>query len=329
MKKFLAILLSAVMIFGATAALADTVTLVYAEVNPITSLMGQTAEFFAEKVAEYSGGTVAIDIQAGGAIGNEADVVDGMVGGAGMVDLCRISNFTLNAYGATQIQLLSLPFLWTGRDHFWTFAASDLGKEILQDPSTKGVGVFGLFYVEEGFRSFFFTEYVADITGLVNKKIRVAPDPIMTGVVESVGANPTSVSFTELYQALDTGVVDGAEQPIANFYSNRFHEVAPYFLMNQHTLGCGSVIITNAAWDRLTAEQQEAILLASADASEFNKNLSASYEMATTMKLLAEGAVMIGVADFTPWQEAVAAVAAESIPAGYEDDYQAIVDMAP
>ncbi len=329
MKKFLAILLSAVLVLSATAALADTVTLVYAEVNPITSLMGQTAQYFADKVAEYSGGTVAIDIQAGGAIGNEADVVDGMVGGAGMVDLCRISNFTLNAYGATQIQLLSLPFLWTGRDHFWAFAASDLGKEILMDPENKGIGVFGLFYVEEGFRSFFFKDAVMDIAGMADKKIRVAPDPIMTGVVSSLGANPTSVSFTELYQALNTGVVDGAEQPIANYYSNRFHEVAPYFIMDQHTLGCGSVIITDAAWARLDEAQQNAVMLASADASEFNKNLSASYEKDTVMKLLAEGAVMIGVADFTPWQDAVADVAAQNIPAGYEADYQAILDMAP
>lgn len=329
MKKFLAILLSAVVVFGATAALADTVTLVYAEVNPITSLMGQTAQFFADKVAEYSGGTVAIDIQAGGAIGNEADVVDGMVGGAGMVDMCRISNFTLNAYGCTEIQLLSMPYTFTGREHFWAFAASDLGKEILDDGNAKGIGVFGLFYVEEGFRSFFFKEPVMDITGMANKKIRVAPDPIMTGVVSGLGANPTSVSFTELYQALNTGVVDGAEQPIANYYSNRFHEVAPYMILDQHTLGCGSVIITNAAWDKLTAEQQDAIMKASADASDFNKNLSADYEAQAKETLIAEGATFYDVTDIAPWQAACAEVYKTSIPAGYEDEYQAILAMAP
>ena len=329
MKKFLAILLSAVMVFGVTAALAETVTLVYAEVNPITSLMGKTAEFFAQKVGEYSGGTVAIDIQAGGAIGNEADVVDGMVGGAGMVDMCRISNFTLNAYGCTEIQLLSMPYTFTGRDHFWAFAASDLGKEILNDGNAKGVGVFGLFYVEEGFRSFFFKEPVTDITGMGNKKIRVAPDPIMTGVVTGLGANPTSVSFTELYQALNTGVVDGAEQPIANYYSNRFHEVAPHMILDQHTLGCGSVIITNTAWDKLTAEQQDAILKASADASEFNKNLSADYEAQAKATLISEGATFYDVTDIAPWQAACADVYKTSIPAGYEDEYQAILAMAP
>lgn len=329
MKKLLAILLSAVIVFGATAAVAETVTLVYAEVNPITSLMGQTAEFFAQKVAEYSGGSVAIDIQAGGAIGNEADVVDGMVGGAGMVDMCRISNFTLNAYGCTQIQLLSMPYTFTGREHFWIFAASDLGKEILNDGNAKGIGVFGLFYVEEGFRSFFFKEPVTDIAGMANKKIRVAPDPIMTGIVTGLGSSPTTVSFTELYQALDTGVVDGAEQPIANYYSNRFHEVAPYMILDQHTLGCGSVIITNTAWDKLTAEQQDAIMKASADASAFNKGLSADYEAQAKATLIAEGATFYDVTDLAPWKAACAAVYASSIPAGYEDDYQAILDMAP
>ena len=95
----------------------------------------------------------------------------------------------------------------------------------------------------------------------------------MTGMVEGLGANPTVVSFGELYSALQTGVVDGAEQPIGNYKSNAFHEVAPYLILDGHTLGAIQVIITDEAWDSLTEEQQD-ILVEAKLASEFNRELS-------------------------------------------------------
>jgi TRAP-type C4-dicarboxylate transport system substrate-binding protein len=74
----------------------------------------------------------------------------------------------------------------------------------------------------------------------------------MTGMVKGLGASPTVVSFGELYSALQTGVVDGAEQPIANYKSNAFQEVAPYLILDGHTLGAIQVVISDNAWKKLT-----------------------------------------------------------------------------
>ena len=235
------------------------VTLVYAEVNPLEgTIVGQTATAFKEKVEELSG-SITIDIQANGVLGAESDVLDTMLGGGGTIDMARISAFALTSYGGEKSSLLSVPFTFVSRDHFWNFATSDLAQEFLLEPHENGTGVRGLFYGEEGFRHFFPVNPIEGMDDLAGMKIRVSNDPIMTGMVEGLGANPTVVAMGELYSALQTGVVDAAEQPIANYQANAFPEVAPNIILDGHTLGAIQVVITDEAWDSLTPEQQEVI----------------------------------------------------------------------
>ena len=138
----------------------EQVILTWAEVNPIDSLDGQLAEFFRDKVAELSGNTIAIDIQASGVLGAESDVLDGMTAGGGTVDMARISVFSLTNYGTELSVLPSVPFIFESRDHYWKFAESEIGQQILDEPSQLGLGVKGLFFVEEGFRNFFTKEEI-------------------------------------------------------------------------------------------------------------------------------------------------------------------------
>ena len=235
------------------------VTLVYAEVNPLDTIVGQTDTAFKEKVEELSGGSITIDIQANGVLGAESDVLDTMLGGGGTIDMARISAFALTSYGGEKSSLLSVPFTFVSRDHFWNFATSDLAQEFLLEPHENGTGIRGLFYGEEGFRHFFTVNPIEGMDDLAGMKIRVSNDPIMTGMVEGLGANPTVVAMGELYSALQTGVVDAAEQPIANYQANAFPEVAPNIILDGHTLGAIQVVITDEAWDSLTPEQQEVV----------------------------------------------------------------------
>ena len=198
------------------------VTLVYAEVNPLDTIVGQMATDFKEKVEELSDGKMTIDVQASGVLGSGNDVLDTMLGGGGTIDMSRISAFALNGYGAKKSLLLSIPYTFADREHFWNFATSDLADEFLAEPVEQGLGVRGLFYGEEGFRHFFFKEEANTLEDLKGLKIRVSNDPVMTGMVAGLGANATVVSMNELYSALQTGVVDAAEQPIANYASNAF-----------------------------------------------------------------------------------------------------------
>lgn len=303
------------------------VTLVMAEVNPLDTIVGQMDSKFKEEVERLSGGSVTIDLQASGVLGSENDVLDAMLGGAGTIQMSRISAFALTSYGGKKSSLLSIPYTWQSRDHWWAFAESDLAQEFLQEPSENGSGIRGLFYGEEGFRHFFSNKELKDITSLQGLKIRVSNDPIMNGMVEGLGASPTVVDFGELYSALQTGVVDAAEQPIANYKSNAFPEVANNLILDGHTLGAVQVIITDDAWNSLTPAQQDAVTEAGKLASAHCKQISAEAEAEVLEALKAEGCNVVEVPDITPWQEACKAVIEENT-ADQADLYQQLLDFA-
>lgn len=302
------------------------VTLVYAEVNPLDTIVGQMATDFKTKTEELSDGKITIDVQASGVLGSENDVLDTMLGGGGTIDMSRISAFALTSYGGQKSMLLSLPYTFVSRDHFWNFATSDLAKDFLNESQENGSGVRGLYYGEEGFRHFFTTKEISGMDDLKGMKLRVSNDPVMNGLVEGLGAYPTVVSFNELYSALQTGVVDGAEQPIANYKSNAFPEVAPNLILDGHTLGAVQVVITDEAWDKLTEDQQAILMEAGAYASEQNRKNSETKENEVLEQLKADGVNVIEVEDKTPWQEATKKVIEENTK-GYEDLYQQILDM--
>ena len=311
----------------ATAAANDPkVTLVYAEVNPLDTIVGQTATHFKEKVEELTGGSVVIDVQASGVLGSENDVLDAILGGSTSIDMSRISAFALTSYGCNKSKLLSIPFTFNNRAHFWNFANSDLAPEFLNEPQELGLPVRGLFYGEEGFRHFFTVKPVATIDDLKGMKLRVSNDPVMNGMVEGLGANPTVVAFGELYSALQTGVVDGAEQPIANYKSNAFPEVANNLILDGHTLGAVQAVITDNAWGKLTANQQAAVMAAAADTQKFNADLSETAENKVLEELRSSGCNVVDVDDKTPWQEACAKVIKDNT-SDQAELYQKLLDM--
>ena len=311
---------------AAAAASDPKVTLVYAEVNPLDTIVGQTGSHFKEKVEELSGGSVVVDVQASGVLGSENDVLDAILGGSTSIDISRISAFALTSYGCNKSKLLSIPFTFNNRAHFWNFANSDLAPEFLNEPQELGLPVRGLFYGEEGFRHFFTVKPVAAIGDLKGMKLRVSNDPVMNGMVEGLGANPTVVAFGERYSALQTGVVDGAEQPIANYKSNAFPEVANNLILDGHTLGAVQAVITDNAWGKLTANQQAAVMAAAADTQKFNADLSETAENKVLEELRSSGCNVVDVDDKTPWQEACAKVIKDNT-SDQAELYQKLLDM--
>jgi len=291
---------------AAAAASDPKVTLVYAEVNPLDTIVGQTGSHFKEKVEELTGGSVVVDVQASGVLGSENDVLDAILGGSTSIDISRISAFALTSYGCNKSKLLSIPF---------TFENQELG-----------LPVRGIFYGEEGFRHFFTVKPVSGIADFKGLKLRVSNDPVMNGMVEGLGANPTVVSFGELYSALQTGVVDGAEQPIANYKSNAFPEVANNLILDGHTLGAVQAVITDNAWNKLTENQQAAVMEAAADTQAFNADLSETAENKVLDELKSSGCNVIDVPDKAPWQEACAKVISENT-SDQAELYQQLLDM--
>lgn len=327
MKKLFSIVLVLAMVLACSAAMAEPITLTYAEVNPVEgTVVGDVALAFKEKLEELSGGEILVDIQASGVMGDEKTVLSNIFAGDTSVDIVRISAFALNQYGAEKSVFLTLPYVFTSEDHYWNFVESDLAKEFLAEAKEKGMPLTGLAYGEEGFRHFFFKNEVKGIEDLKGLKIRVSDDPIMTGMVSGLGAAATTVSFGELYTSLQSGVVDAAEQPITNYLSNSFQEVAPYLLKDGHTLGTIELIATDSCFAKLSEEQQAMVQEAADYAMQVCKESVAVKQDEAQQTLIDGGCTVIEVEDKTPWQEATKAVLEENI-AGMEDIYEQILAL--
>ena len=336
MKKLFGILLALALLLGCTAAFADPITLTYAEVNPVPATLEENAEkgsvvsdvawAFKTKLEELSAGEIVVDLQGGGVLGSEKEVLANILGGDTSADIVRISAFALNQYGAKKSVFLTLPYVFGSEEHYWKFVKSDLAKEMLAEAKEVGQPWTGLAYGEEGYRHFFSKVDIKTIEDLKGLKIRVSDDPIMTGLLQGLGAAFTPVSFGELYSALQTGVVDCAEQPITNYLSNSFQEVAPYMLRDGHTLGTIELIATDSCFDKLS-DEQKAMVQEAADyaMAECEKSVMARQEDAYN-KLIEMGCTVNEVEDKSVWQEATKAVLEANI-AGMEEIYEAIMAL--
>ena len=331
MKKILALVLALCMVLalGVTAFADDPITLVYAEVNPLEgTTVGAVALYFKEKVEELTNGEVTLDIQPNAVLGSENDVLDAIMGGSTAIDISRISAFALSSYGCDKSTLLSLPFTFVSREHFWNFANSELAEEFWNQPQELGLPLRGIYYGEEGFRHFFTNYEIHGIDDLAGHKIRVSNDPVMVGMVEGLGASATVVAFAELYSALQTGVVDGAEQPISNYRSGSYPEVANNLILDGHTLGAISMVITDSAVAKLTDEQLAAIYEAAKLTMAYNQEIAQQKDDEARKLLEEEGCNIIDVEDKGPWQAACSKIVGEYTQGDLADLYQRILDLA-
>ena len=299
-------------------------TFIMAEMVAADSISGQVDQVFCDKVKELSNGSITIELHTSGELGSENDIIDSMISGTSDVDLCRISAFFLTNYGGRQSALLSLPYTFKDREHFWKFAKSNLAKQILAEPSENGFGLRGLFLGEEGFRHFFSNKPIRDIDDLKGLRIRVSTDPVMNSLVESLEAKPVVTNFEKIADSFKDGTIDAAEQPIVNYEANNFNDVADTIILDSHTLGAIQIIITDSAFNSLTEEEQGYLYEAAEYTADFNRNLS-EFNEAQSLKLLEkEGCHIIPVDDITPYRNAAADVIAENTK-GYEYVYQQIL----
>lgn len=298
------------------------VTLSYAELNPDAHPMGIVAHYFADKVKELSNGKMTINVYTSGMLGSEKECLQAMQIGGGSCDMFRGNTNSLIDYGCEKLNLFGMPYTFRNREHLWNVLESDIGEGFLSEPQEKGTRLRGMFYTEEGARHFFTTNPVTDITSFKGLKLRVPKTELMSETVKAIGIEPTPVDWAELYSSLQTGVVDGAEQPYAGYYNNKFYEVAPYYILDGHTYSPGIVLMSDAVWNRLSPEQQKVLVEAGKATQAFCKKNAAKIDE-ETLENIKKVATVIEVKDAKPWQDATAPVI-EKYTKGLEKEMAAI-----
>ena len=221
----------------------------------------------AELVAERSDGRMRIDIYPSEQLGSERECVELIQ--IGSIAMTKVSASVVESF-VPAFKVLSLPFLFTGREHLFAVLDGPIGRELL----LQGVDsrLRGLCYFDAGSRSFYTRDRPVLVPGdLAGLKIRTQESATAMRMVRALGGSATPIAWGELYTALQQGVVDGAENNPPSFYLSRHYEVCRYYSLDEHTAVPDVLLVGTPTWDRLTLAEREILQRAALDAAEYQK----------------------------------------------------------
>lgn len=227
------------------------------------------SERFAELVSEKSGGRLNIYVGGAAQFGDDSETLTNM-------RLGTIA-FSANSQGATsaivpEMALLGLPFLFQNLDQAEAVMDGPVGDKI--EAAAEAQGLVVLAWWNNGIREVSNSRgpitKPADLAGM---KIRTPPDPMTIDIFTALGASPTPMAFSELYIALQQGVVDGQENPLINIHSSKLYEVQPYISMTAHKYESTPLLASKIIMDTMSPEDQQIILEAAAEAAELNRQM--------------------------------------------------------
>lgn len=211
------------------------------------------AQIFKKELEDKSKGQFEVKIYPSAQLGSEKDAVEGIINGT--IDMTVVSADSSLANTVPEMNVFGIPFLFKDRSHVFKVLDGEIGKGLLAKADQKGMK--GLGYWEIGFRHITTKNKPVtrpeDLKGL---KMRVQPAPVWQEFMKSLEANPTPVNFNELYSALEQGVVDGQENPMATIMSMKFYEVQKQISLTGHTYSPGAVLMSKKTYDSLTAGQK-------------------------------------------------------------------------
>lgn len=240
------------------------------------------ATHFKEIIEEKSGGTIQIEIFPNAQLGSEKDATEGVINGT--IDMAVVAADSSPANIVPELNVFGIPYIFKDREHVYSVLDGEIGKSILAKVDEKGMK--GLGFWEIGFRNVTTNNKAIvnpeDMNGL---KIRVQPSPVWQAHMKALGANPTPVDFNELYSALEQGVVDGQENPIATIMSMKFYEVQKNIALTEHTYSPAIVLMSNKVYDSLTDEQKAWLEEAVQEAADAQRQQLAEAEEASIAKL--------------------------------------------
>jgi tripartite ATP-independent transporter DctP family solute receptor len=253
-----------------------------------------------ERLQQLSGGTMAIELYPSGQLGSERELIELLQ--IGSLAMTKVSASPLEGFVPT-MKLFNIPYLFRDQEHFFKVLDSDIGRDILA--SLKPAQLLGLGYYDAGSRSFYTTKKpVLTPADLASVKIRVQESQAAMAMIRALGGNPTPISWGELYTALQQGVVDGAENNPPSFYLSRHYEVAPYYILDEHTSVPDVILISRYVWERLSDQQQAWLQQAVDESVDFQR---AQWQLDTEAALAAvqEAGVQVISADKSEFQRQV------------------------
>ena len=236
--------------FSVTALAQAPIVIKFSHVVAADTPKGKASEFFAKRAAELTKGKAKVEVYANSALYKDKEEMEALQLGA--VQMLAPSLAKFGPLGVKEFEAFDFPYIFDDTTELHRITQGPIGASLLAKLEPKGIK--GLAFWDNGFKSFSANTPIKTPADLKGKKLRIQSSKVLEEEIRSVGGLPQVMAFSEVYQALQTGVVDGTENPISNLYTQKMHEVQKHLTLTNHGY-LGYAVITNKKfWDGLPAD---------------------------------------------------------------------------
>ncbi len=314
MKHLLTPIAAAVLLGTATAAIAaDPIQIKFSHVVATDTPKGQAAEYFKKLAEERTKGRVKVVIYPNSQLYKDKEELEALQ--MGSVQMLAPTTSKFGPMGLKEFEVFDVPYLFMNEDQVHKVTRGQVGQSLLQKLEARNMK--GLAFWDNGFRVFSANKPLrtpADMKGL---KIRINSSKVNQAIVQSVGAMPQTMSLGEVYQAMQTGVVDGGDSNVSNLYTQKQYEVQKYAVNTKHSYSGYAVVVNKPFWDKLPPDIRTILEGAMKDATLYNDQIAEKDTALAYSKMKASGKIQFydpTPAEKTQWVSAMQSVQNEIAP---------------
>ena len=265
---------------------------------------GKAADLFKKLAEERTKGRVKVEVYANSVLYKDKEEIEALQLGA--VQMLAPSTSKFGPLGVPAFEVFDLPFIFPDHVVQQRVINGPIGVKLFKLLEPKGI--LGLAYWDNGFKQMTTNKPLhmpADMRGL---KLRIKASKVLDEQMRVVGANPQVLAFSEVYQAMQTGVIDGAENSLPNIYTQKFYEVQKNLTISNHGYGAYAVIVNKKFWDGLPADVRTILNKAMSEATEYENKASQEEEDDVVQKIKASGKIEVYTltkAESEAWRKAM------------------------
>lgn len=266
-------------------------------------------EKFAELAKEKTKGRVTGKVYHSAVLGDQSDAISQVQLGA--IDFAE---FNMGPIGTAvpEVNVVSLPFIFRSVDHMHRVMDGPVGDKLAAAMEQKGL--VALAWYDSGARSFYNTKKpITSPNDMKGMKMRVMNNTLFVGMVESMGGNATPMPYSDVYQSLKTGVIDGAENNWPSYESSNHYEVAGYYSLTEHLILPECLCVSKVSWSRLSADDQKAVREAARESATLQRQLWADREAKSRAMIEKAGGKINEITNKVPFQTQMVAVYEDAI----------------
>lgn len=231
---------------------------------------GQAANYFKKLAEERTKGKVKVEVYPNSQLFKDKEEMEALQ--MGSVQMLAPSLAKFAPLGLKEFEVFDLPFIFDDYNELHKVTQGPVGQKLLKKLETKGL--IGLAYWDNGFKVMSANKPLKAVTDMKGLKMRIQSSKVLDSQMRSVGAIPQVLAFSEVYQALQTGVVDGTENPPSNLYTQKMHEVQKYVTMSNHGYLGYAVLVNKKFWMGLPADVRAALESAMKDATVYANSVA-------------------------------------------------------